>query len=93
VAWGLETSVEAMLASMDTPSELSRDQVEAICRRVRAPLLLVYGGDDRCQPLARAQRLAELTGALLVVLEDAGHLPTARLPIAQRASISGAITT
>ena len=81
VAWGLETSVEAMLASMDAPSELSRDQVEAICRRVRAPLLIVHGDDDRCQPLARAQRLAELTGAPLVVLEDAGHLPTARHPV------------
>ena len=81
VAWGLGTSVEAMLASMDAPSELSSAQVEAICRRVRAPLLLVHGDDDRCQPLARAQRLAELTGAPLVVLEGAGHLPTARHPV------------
>jgi pimeloyl-ACP methyl ester carboxylesterase len=39
---------------------------------------VVHGDDDRCQPLARAQRLAELTGAPLVVLEGAGHLPTAR---------------
>jgi pimeloyl-ACP methyl ester carboxylesterase len=54
VAWGLETSVEAMLASMDARSELSRAQVEAICRRVQAPL---------------------------VVLEGAGHLPTARHPV------------
>ena len=67
--------------SMDAPSELSREQVEAICRRVRAPLLVVHGDDDRCQPLARAQRLAELTGAPLVVLEGAGHLPTARHPV------------
>ena len=81
VAWGLEASVEAMLASMDAPSELSRAQVETICRRVRAPLLLIHGDDDRCQPLARAQRLAELTGAPLVVLEGAGHLPTARHPV------------
>ena len=80
VAWGLETSVEDMLASM-VSSELTRDQVEAICRRVRAPLLLVHGDDDRCQPLARAERLAELTGAPLVVLEGAGHLPTARSPV------------
>jgi pimeloyl-ACP methyl ester carboxylesterase len=81
VAWGVETSVEAMLASMDARSELSRAQVEAICRRVQAPLLIVHGDDDRCQPLARAQRLAELTGAPLVVLEGAGHLPTARHPV------------
>jgi hypothetical protein len=30
VPWGLETGVEAMLASMDAPSELSRAQLEAI---------------------------------------------------------------
>ena len=36
--------------------------------------------DDRCQPLARAERLAELTGAPLVVLEGAGHLPCIERP-------------
>ena len=51
--------MEDMLASM-VSSELTRDQVEAICRRVRAPLLLVHGDDDRCQPLARAERPAQL---------------------------------
>jgi hypothetical protein len=62
-------TVEAMLASMDVPFELSRARVEAIRPRVRAPLLIIHGDDNRCQPLARAQRLAELTGARLVVLE------------------------
>jgi pimeloyl-ACP methyl ester carboxylesterase len=69
-----------MLASMG-PSGLTVDQVEATCRRLRAPLLLIHGDDDRCQPLARAERLAELTGAPLAVLEGAGHLPTARHPV------------
>jgi len=80
VGWGLEASLEAMLASMG-PSGLTVDQVEATCRRLRAPLLLIHGDDDRCQPLARAERLAELTGAPLAVLEGAGHLPTARHPV------------
>jgi pimeloyl-ACP methyl ester carboxylesterase len=81
VGWALETSVEVMLASADAPSESSRQQVEEICRRVQAPLLIIHGDDDRCQPLARAERLAELTGASLVVLEGAGHLPPARHPV------------
>jgi pimeloyl-ACP methyl ester carboxylesterase len=55
--------------------------VEAVCRQVRAPLLIVHGDHDRCQPLARARRLAELAGASLVVLEGAGHLPIARHPV------------
>ncbi len=81
VAWGLATSVEAMLASMDAPSELSRDTGRGDLPAGPAPLLIIHGDDDRCQPLARAQRLAELTGAPLVVLEGAGHLPTARHPV------------
>jgi pimeloyl-ACP methyl ester carboxylesterase len=55
--------------------------VKAICRRVRAPLLIVHGDDDRCQPNARAERLAELTGAPLVILEGAGHMLPARHPV------------
>jgi len=81
VGWALETSTEVMLASADAPFALSKQEVEAICRRVRAPLLIVHGDDDRCQPYARAERLAELTGAPLVTLEGAGHMLPARHPV------------
>ena len=40
--------------------------------------LTVVTTDDRCQPVARGRRLAELTGGDLVVLEGAGHLPQSR---------------
>jgi pimeloyl-ACP methyl ester carboxylesterase len=36
---------------------------------------------DRCQPLARAERLAELAGAPLVTLRGAGHMIPARHPV------------
>jgi predicted glycosyltransferase len=42
---------------------------------------ILHGSDDRCQPVARGRRLAELTGGDLVVLEDAGHLPQGRDPV------------
>jgi pimeloyl-ACP methyl ester carboxylesterase len=81
VGWALETSTEVMLASMDAPFELSKQEVEEICRRVQSPLLIVHGVEDRCQPYARAERLAELTGAPLVTMAGAGHMLPARHPV------------
>jgi pimeloyl-ACP methyl ester carboxylesterase len=81
VGWALETSAEVMLAAVDAPFTLSKQEVEEICRQVRAPLLIVHGDDDRCQPHARAERLAELTGATLVTVQGAGHLLPARHPV------------
>jgi pimeloyl-ACP methyl ester carboxylesterase/predicted glycosyltransferase len=81
VGWALETTAEVMLAAADAPWTLTTEDVEALCLRVRAPLLIVHGTDDNCQPYARAERLAELTGAPLVTLEGAGHIPTGRHPV------------
>jgi pimeloyl-ACP methyl ester carboxylesterase len=81
VAWALEASVETMLAEAETEFPLDRDAVEAICAAVRCPMLLVHGSEDTCQPLARAERLAELTGAPLVVVEGADHMIPGRHPV------------
>ncbi len=58
-----------MLADMDVDVDLRPGEVEATCRAVRCPMLIVHGSEDTCQPLARSQRLSELTGAPLVVVE------------------------
>ena len=81
VAWALDGSVPAMLAESELDFTLSREEVDAICRRVTCPMLLVHGTADRCQPIARAHRLAELTGAPLVVVEGAGHMIPGRHPV------------
>ena len=44
-------------------------------------VLVIHGDDDRCQPLERGQRVAELTDGELVVLAGAGHLPHVRDPV------------
>jgi len=44
-------------------------------------MLLVHGTEDTCQPLARAERLAELTGAPLVVVDGADHMIPGRHPV------------
>lgn len=55
--------------------------VEAACRRVRCPVTVVHGTDDRIRPIAVGERLAELTGGSLVRVEGGGHGPMAREPV------------
>lgn len=81
VSWGLDGSVEAMLADSEAEFPFDLEQVEGICRAVRSPMLLVHGTDDTCQLPARAQRLAELTGAPLVMVEGADHMIPGRHPV------------
>lgn len=81
VEWAVEGSVEAMVADALAPSDLDVGRVEATCRAVRCPVLIVKGTDDRCQPVDRAERLAELTDASLVLVEGGGHLVPAREPV------------
>jgi len=80
-SWAVDGSVPAMLAesAVEFPFELA--EVEAICRSVRCPMLLVHGTEDTCQPRARAERLAELTGAPLVLVEGADHMIPGRHPV------------
>jgi pimeloyl-ACP methyl ester carboxylesterase len=81
VDWAVDGSVDAMLADADAGFDLDQDAVEAICRAVTCPMLIVHGTEDHCQPVARAHRLAELTGAPLVVVEGADHMIPGRHPV------------
>jgi pimeloyl-ACP methyl ester carboxylesterase/predicted glycosyltransferase len=81
VGWALDTDAEAMIAEREGRAAPAGSEAEALCRRVRCPVRVLHGSDDRCQPVARGRRLAELTGGDLVVLEGAGHLPHGRDPV------------
>ena len=54
VEWALDGSVDAMIADNDARFPFDQAAVEAICRAVTCPMLLVHGTEDTCQPLARA---------------------------------------
>ena len=81
VEWAVEGSVEAMIADADVQNGTTLASVEAICRAVICPMLLVHGTEDRCQPIARSRRLAELTSAPLVEVEGANHMIPGRHPV------------
>ena len=81
VEWALDGSVDAMLAENEAVFPFDQAAVEAICRAVTCPMLLVHGTEDTCQPLARAERLSGITGAPLVVLDGADHMIPGRHPV------------
>ena len=47
--WALDTSVEVMLAENAAPFDITAEEVEAVCRSVACPMLLVHGTEDTCQ--------------------------------------------
>ena len=79
--WAVDGSVEAMLAEAEVDFPFELEAIEATCRAVRSPMLIVHGSEDRCQPVARAERLAEVTGAPLVIVEGANHMIPGRHPV------------
>ena len=81
VSWALDTEPEAMIAEREGRRAPSGSEADELCRRVECPSLVIHGSDDRCQPLARGRRVAELTGGEFVVLDGAGHLPHGRDPV------------
>jgi pimeloyl-ACP methyl ester carboxylesterase len=82
IEWAVDGSVDAMIADYEVPPQgWDLATVEATCRAVRAPMLIVHGSEDTCQPIARSRRLAELTGAQLVEVEGADHMIPGRHPV------------
>jgi pimeloyl-ACP methyl ester carboxylesterase/predicted glycosyltransferase len=82
VGWAMQTSAEVNLLFRDAPlSSSGREDSEAVLARVRCPTLVIHGDQDRCQPWQRGERVAELTGGELLLLEGAGHLALAREPV------------
>ena len=71
--WAVDGSLDAMLAEAEVSFDFDLPAIEEICQAVRCPMLIVHGTEDHCQPVARAHRLAELTGAPLVIVEGADH--------------------
>lgn len=55
--------------------------LEPVCARVRCPVLVVHGTADAVRGPHVGERLAELTGGSLVLLDGVGHGPMARHPV------------
>jgi len=80
VGWGLETDADVMIATMDAPDQ-SPAEMQALCRRVRCPVLVIHGEHDAINSVTRGAAMAEQTGGELVVLAGSGHAPHIRDPV------------
>ncbi|HKQ27668.1 MAG TPA: alpha/beta hydrolase, partial [Burkholderiales bacterium] len=81
VGWAAETDAEVLVRTVEARALApGYDVSEAMYARIKCPLLLIHGDDDRIVPLGRPQAVAAATGGELVVLKGAGHAPQARFP-------------
>ena len=84
VAWGHQISPQTLADT--TAGRIGCDgavctDIEDLCRRVTQPVTVLHGSDDRIRGLQYGERLAELTGGELIVVEGSGHGPLARDPV------------
>jgi pimeloyl-ACP methyl ester carboxylesterase len=80
VGWGLETDAEVMIATMEA-SKLTPEEAQALCRRVRCPVLVIHGEHDAINSVTLGAAFSEQTGGELVVLAASGHAPHIRDPV------------
>ena len=78
VQWGLDIGEPTLELTEDAPHV---DDIEALLREVRCPVVVVHGRRDRIIPHAIGAAVAELTGSELITYADAGHGPQARWPV------------
>jgi pimeloyl-ACP methyl ester carboxylesterase len=80
VGWGLETTPETLLATVEGPM-VSKAEVEVLARRVRCPVLVIHGDEDAIVPHAAGAALAQVTGGTLMTFAGSGHCPQGRDPV------------
>jgi pimeloyl-ACP methyl ester carboxylesterase len=81
VGWGLESDAETLIATA-LGKELDEAATRAIAARLRCPVLVIHGEDDRIRPVAAGEALAEATGGEFMRMPAVGHCPQARKPVA-----------
>ena len=90
IEWGLDTTPETLAATISA-TMLTREETLSLIDRVRCPILVMHGDDDRIVSLDRGGALAEAAQAPLIVLEGSGHLPQSRKPVRVNVVIRDAI--
>jgi pimeloyl-ACP methyl ester carboxylesterase len=81
VGWGLESDAETLIATALGPG-LDEAATRAITDRLRCPVLVIHGEEDRIRPIAAGEALAAATGGEFIPMPGVGHCPLARKPVA-----------
>jgi pimeloyl-ACP methyl ester carboxylesterase/predicted glycosyltransferase len=80
IAWGTEGRPETLALTIGGPG-LDEPAIRDLMSRIRCPLLVTQGDEDRLIPPDRGAAFAEATGAELVEWQGVGHCPQARHPV------------
>jgi predicted glycosyltransferase/predicted alpha/beta hydrolase family esterase len=79
--WAQETTGAVLVKTVEARAiPPPFDAGEALYRKIACPVLMMHGDNDQIQPYARAELVAELTGAELVTIKGGGHNPFGRYP-------------
>jgi pimeloyl-ACP methyl ester carboxylesterase len=81
VGWGLEMAPETLIDCQNALELCGLERIGDICARMRCPVLVLHGDEDKIRPHAQGAAYAEATGGTLVTLEGSGHAPHARDPV------------
>jgi pimeloyl-ACP methyl ester carboxylesterase len=91
IGWFLETDPETIIATERAPylwpptdwpdADWDEPRVMPFVRRVRCPVLVIHGDDDRIVDHEVGVRLTAELGAPLVTVHGGGHMPLTRDPI------------
>ena len=82
VGYGLETDPETLAATVRAGGSVDVATFTRMCASIRQPTLVIQGTDERISHVSQGTGLARaIPGARLVLLEGAGHIPSARDPV------------
>jgi pimeloyl-ACP methyl ester carboxylesterase len=82
IGWGRETTPEILIQTVPNPDLLPSLPIAEALARIRCPVLLLHGDDDRCEPIEASQDLiAARPDWELATLAGCGHVPTVRHPV------------
>jgi pimeloyl-ACP methyl ester carboxylesterase/predicted glycosyltransferase len=80
VSWALESTPETLALTMGGPG-LDEATIRDLMARIRCPLVVTQGDEDKLVPPDRGAAFAAASGAELVTFEGVGHAPHARHPV------------
>jgi pimeloyl-ACP methyl ester carboxylesterase/predicted glycosyltransferase len=88
--WAMETDGETLVIAEDSTYRAGdRAELMTMLSRVHCPALVLHGSDDHISPVATGEALAAAMDADLFVVENGGHLPQVKDPVAVNLAISG----
>ena len=81
VRWGLDTTPEVLVATARGRTLNEQRSIE-LAQRVSCPVLVIHGDEDEIVVHSNGVALAELTNGRLMTMEQSGHCPHVRDPVA-----------